>query len=113
MKKAFLFAALLLAAAGSWAFYPNENHPGPYIQLDAYSADGRGTIVTTGPDGRVGVTQVKEMDAPLARAKTLLKLNDLRRDGWQVVQMTEHNISSTANSYYSDSFNETYLLEKR
>ena len=82
MGKAFLFAALSLAAAGSWAFYPNDSQPGAYMQLDAYNIDGRGTLVTTAPDGKVSVVQVKEMDAPLGRAKTSLKLNELRHNGW-------------------------------
>jgi hypothetical protein len=115
MKKVFLSAALALAVAGSWAFYPKATaESGGYMMLTAYSFDGRGTIVTTAPDGKVSIVQIKEADAPLARAKTLLKLNELRRDGWQVVQMTDPNSPQTSNgSYYDNSFNEKYLLEKR
>ncbi|MBF9239141.1 hypothetical protein I2I05_17185 [Hymenobacter sp. BT683] len=114
MKKAFLAAALALAVAGSWAFAPNENQPGTYMQLDAYNVDGRGTLIITAADGKVNMIQVKEADAPLGRSKTLLKLNELRHDGWQVVQMTDRNTPSTTNgNYYNNTFSETYLLEKR
>ena len=114
MKKVFLSAALALTVAGSWAFYPNESQPGNYMQLAAYSEDGRGTIVITTPEGRVSVTQVKEFDSPLARAKTVIKLNELRHEGWQVVQMTVADGSPTHNDrFYYNRFNEVYLLEKR
>ena len=114
MKKVFLTAALALAVAGSWAFYPNDSQPGAYMQLDIYNAYGRGTIITTGSDGKVSIEQVKEMDAPLSRSKTLLKLNELRRDGWQVVQMTDQNVGQTRDGInYLSSFSVTYLLEKR
>ena len=58
MKKYLLIPALLVAAAGSWAFYPNDSQPGT-TQLAAYSEDGRGSIVITTPEGKVSVTQVK------------------------------------------------------
>ena len=113
MKKVFLSAALALAVAGSWVFYPKTpaNASDGYMMLTAYSLDGRGTMVATAPGGKVSIVRVNEADAPLAQAKTLLRLNKLRREGWQVAPMTDRNSSPKSNgNYCENSFSEEYSL---
>ena len=105
MKKVFLSAALALAVAGSWAFYPKQASQSAYMQLLATYTNGKAELVLVPSEGVATETSVKEANASLARTKLVSKLNELRKDGWRVVQMASSFSSNRA-------FEETYLLEK-
>ena len=99
MKKVILSAALALAVAGSWAFYPKAPaEPGGYMMLKSqyvasgfsakvifsvYAADG--TIEKEEiPPFKVG-TGDKALDGLEAlRVKELKKLNEYRKKGWKL-----------------------------
>jgi hypothetical protein len=117
MKKAFPFAALLLAAAGSWAFYPKAPaEPTGYMMVvshfsgNAFSA--KGTISTISPDGEVQ----NNFDAKNGSGKQIIasydqlhlvetqKLNELRQAGWRLV--ATHQSASV-------SLETTFILEKQ
>ena len=120
MKKVFLPAALALAVAGSWAFYPKAPaEPGGYMILSLRITDsGRSTLVTIAPDGQETVQPLSQRrPVQSIQAQALVRLNELRSQGWLVAQMT------TTGSYVQDmnhplispsqTLTETYLLDKK
>ena len=121
MKKALLFVALLLTAAGSWAFYPKPAEPGEYMMVvSRFSATavfrGKNTLSVIASDGQ---TQKQEYDVKNGSLNKLndsfdqlhqdelRKLNELHQLGWRVVTNNQMIVSNGA-------INETtYLLEKK
>ena len=120
MKKVFLSVALALVAAGSWAFYPKAEEPGGYMMVigsatfSGFTSKAEVTIVA--PDGKA---TVEDVDARNGSAKKitesltvlhqaeLMKLNELKRQGWSIVQTTSQTISPPA------MLTTTYVLERR
>ncbi|GAB3582824.1 hypothetical protein [Hymenobacter daeguensis] len=105
MKKVVLSAALALAVAGSWAFYPKQASQDAYMQLSASLVNGKGSLIETSPDGQVTEVAVKEANLVTARSKVIIELNRLRQNGWRVVQLTSRAPVPAV-------LEETYLLEK-
>lgn len=120
MKKVFLPVALSLAVAGSWAFYPKAPAEATGYMMVIGSATFSGftskaevTVVT--PDGKA---TVEDVDARNGSAKKvtesltvlhqaeLKKLNELKRDGWRIVQTTSQTISPPA------MLTTTYVLDR-
>ena len=121
MKKVFLSAALALAVAGSWAFYPKAAESGGYMMvigngrpsgLASYSA----SITVVQPNGE---RQTEEVDTESFSRRNLtvgfvdlhkaelLQVNKLAAQGWRVISVTQ-------SSSVQGIINETnYLLEKR
>ena len=117
MKKVFLFAALALAVAGSWAFYPKADGPTGYMMVvsrfsgSAFSA--KISLSTISPDGQV---QTKDYDAKTGSTNKVTgsfdqlhhietqKLNELRQTGWRLV--STHQSTSV-------SLETTFILEKQ
>jgi hypothetical protein len=114
-KKLLLGFALLLTALASGAFYPKPADESGYMTVTLYiNGNGRGDIVVTTPDGAFTSQDLGRIKSTAhMRGQTLLKVNELRRQGWQVVQMTPNHVIGTfasgTNTYYED----VYLLEKR
>ena len=52
MKKMFLSAALALAVAGSWAFYPKAAEPTGYMMVISSCAYKDSGLITITPDGK-------------------------------------------------------------
>ena len=120
MKKVFLSAALALAVAGSWAFYPKAAEPTGYMMVigsatfSGFTSKAEVTLVT--PDGKA---TVEDVDARNGSAKkvteslTVLhqaemkKLNELKQQGWKIVQTTSQTISPPA------MLTTTYVLERK
>ena len=120
MKKVFLSAALALAVAGSWAFYPKAAEPTGYMMVigsatfSGFTSKAEVTLVT--PDGKA---TVEDVDARNGSAKkvteslTVLhqaemkKLNELKQQGWKIVQTTSQTISPPA------MLTTTYVLERQ
>ena len=106
MKKAFLFAVLLLATISSWSFTPAQTQSHEYMELTLVSsANGDGNITIIFPDGRVDKTEFREFDGNHARGRAIVKLNRLIQEGWQILKRD----SSDSNA---GSISITYLLEK-
>ena len=121
MKKVFLSAALALAVAGSWAFYPKAAaEPMGYMMvISRFSGSafgGKNTLSTISPDGQI---QTQETDAKSGTINKvansldqmhfneLKKINELRLQGWQVVNSTQNSVGGGA-------ITETiYLLDKK
>ncbi|AIZ64659.1 hypothetical protein PK28_15050 [Hymenobacter sp. DG25B] len=94
MKKLFPVLALLLVAVGCWAFYPkNAAEPGYMMLTLEVPVTGRATLVTISPTGeQAKLTLDRKLDGPAPyQAQTLIKLNELRAQGWEVVQMQAAN----------------------
>lgn len=120
MKQAILIALLLVVAVGSWAFYPKAAADSTYALLSLEMPyDGRPSLLTTMPNEEETSIRLDLKAKPTrsAQAQLLSKLNELRSQGWTVVQMT-----STENYVQNINFpliapakasKETYLLEKR
>ena len=112
MKKVFLSAALALAVAGSWAFYPKAPaEPGGYMMVVGRLYDNNILVATITSDGQYGedtapITKLKYINRDMHKAQ-LLKLNQLRQNGWRVVTTAS---TGTANGNGNDET--TYLLEK-
>lgn len=122
MKKTVLFAALALAAAGSWAFYPKAQEPGGYMMIISNPSRGAGTgvtITTVAPDGaqQEHTTKIKSsMFTPRAVDEVemhrveLAVLNEHSRAGWHLVNVL-HTV--TADKGTTGGYQTVYLLEKR
>lgn len=117
MKKIFPFAALLLAAAGSWAFYPKAAESQGYMMVvSRFTGNGFSAkiiVSTIAPDGQI---QTEEHDAKTGTRDKMTnsfdqlhvvetrKLNELRQTGWRVV--SSHQSTSV-------SLETTFVLEKQ
>jgi len=120
MKKVVLAALLLVVAVGSWAFYPKAPADSAYMLLSLeVPYDGRPSLVTTMPNEEETSQRLDLKAKPTrsAQAQLLGKLNELRSQGWTVVQMTSsedyvQNINFPLIAPAKAS-KETYLLEKR
>ena len=118
MKKVFLPAALALAVAGSWAFYPKAAaEPAGYMMVVSSIplAGGNITLTTFTSDGQrvenlVPLTKLRYRFADLHTAE-VLKLNKLRREGWRVISTSSIPISTSSEGSIS-STETTYVLEK-
>ena len=122
MKKVFLSAALALAVAGSWAFYPKAPADttgymmvigtGRTSGLASYTA----AVTVVQSDGE---QQTQEVDTKILNRKNavtgfvdlhkaeLTKVNQLAAQGWRVISVTQ------GNSFQGVINETTYLLEKR
>ena len=123
MKKAFLSAALVLAVASSWAFYPKADEPtGCMMIISNPSNNGLSsgvTITTVAPDGTQSeqTTKIKSTlftnrsaDAIEAHKLELAVLNGYIRNGWHILSVTPATLvdRGTTSEYQT-----VYLLEKR
>ena len=124
MKKVFLSAALMLAVAGSWAFYPKAVEPNGYMMVISSVAAGSifsgitATITTVAPDGtekqqpvefkRSSVKKVAESLEDVQVA-SLAKVNEYARSGWRLVNSTPSALTSQGNTIV---YQNVYLLEK-
>ncbi|WP_210513739.1 hypothetical protein [Hymenobacter terricola] len=120
MKKAFLSAALALAVAGSWAFYPKAAEPTGYMMVigsatfagftskaEVTVVDPTGKVTVADVDARNGsAKKVTESLAVLHQAE-LKQLNALKQQGWSIVQTTAQTISPPA------MLTTTYVLERK
>ena len=117
MKKVFLSAALALAVAGSWAFYPKAAaETDGYMMVVARIDYQRAAIVTTAPDGQKTTQEVPgkiypSLEKTVAAYETLheaelLKLNSLKSNGWKIVTTTQSGLSSNT------IVEAVYILEK-
>ena len=121
MKKVFFSAALALAVAGSWAFYPKApaEASGYMMVVSRFSGTsfgGKNTLTAISPDGQI---QTQETDAKAGslnklsnsfdqmHLNELKKINELRAQGWQVINSTQNTVGSGV-------ITETiYLLDKK
>ena len=122
MKKIIPFAALLLAAAGSWAFYPKTAEPQGYMMITGVGrAAGLGafnaSLTVTSPTGEQVTEELdgkafgtsKSISAGFIglHQAELRKINQYVQQGWRVVGVTQNNS-------YQGAVNETtYLLSKQ
>ncbi|MBF9223967.1 hypothetical protein [Hymenobacter ruricola] len=119
MKKVFLSTALALAVAGSWAFYPKAPaEPSGYMmvigsatfagftskaEVTVVDAAGKSTVVDV--DARnTSAKQITQSMNKLHMAE-LQKINELKQQGWVVIQATPQAIEGMMTT--------AYLLEKR
>lgn len=120
MKKIFYLPLLALVAAGSWAFYPKPAEPSGYMMVigsatfAGFTSKAEVTIVDA-----TGKATVEEVDARNGTAKKvtesltvlhqaeLKKLNELKQQGWSIIQTTSQTISPPA------MLTTTYVLEHR
>ena len=115
MKKMFLFAALALVAAGSWAFYPKAAEPSGYMMVTSSSLlDYSITIIS--PSGEL-VNQVVDSKTHRSAKQAVManqelrkaevsKINELKRAGWKVIS------ASMRPNGFSSFGDYVYLLEK-
>lgn len=121
MKKVFLSAALTLAVAGSWAFYPKAaaDTTGYMMVISRFTGSGfsaKNTLSVITPDGQI---QTQEADAKTGTINKvagsfdqmhlteLKKINELQQQGWRIVNSTQNSVGNGA-------ITETiHLLEKR
>ena len=121
MKKMFLSAALALAVAGSWAFYPKANGPDGYMMVIGRRLPFNGasaSITTIGPDGVVTETEIEtkkgssskfnESLNELHRAE-LKKVNELRMVGYHLISSTSTSAQMAASGVMVET---TYCLNK-
>ena len=121
MKKFLLFGALSLAAAGSWAFYPNAAAPTGYLLVVGSGRAGSDSaapeITVIQPDGRQQVQRLTDIRIGTERYSTaaatavhraeLLAINKLVVQGWRVAHIAQSTVGVGATT-------ETiYLLERR
>ncbi|MBD2767084.1 hypothetical protein IC235_04140 [Hymenobacter sp. BT664] len=120
MKKIFLPTALLLAVATSWAFYPKATEPTGYMMVIGSATfagfTSKAEVTVVDPTGKVSV---QDVDARNGSAKKvtesltilhqaeLKKLNELKQQGWKIVQTTSQTISPPA------MLTTTYVLEQQ
>ena len=105
MKKAFLSAALALAVAGSWAFYPSAAEPGGYMMVIGRTSPASILTITATGDTTVQAINVKRKDFGTEIHKAELhKINVLKQAGWRVSSLT-----TQSSTYYHENI---FLLEK-
>lgn len=105
MKKIFLSATLALTMASSWAFSPSQPYSGTYMEVILASGSFTTVITVITPDGKVEKTEMQGHNSAEARGKMIVKLNELGKNGWQVVRM---NFADETGGY----IREVYFLEK-
>lgn len=121
MKKVFLSAALALAVAGSWAFYPKADGPAGTMMVVSnlsFGFNAQASIVTIGADGS---QKEKEVDFSRGSAKqlaanttvvhkaALVAINEQTRNGWHVVSIAPTSVTSGGNTNFIQTI---YVLEK-
>ena len=120
MKKLLLFATLGLAAAGSWAFYPEAATPAGYLMVMGSGRPGSTSsvpeITTIQPDGTRQVQRLPDIKIGIERSSTaagvelhraeLLKINALVAQGWRVAHVTQSTVGVGATT------ETVYLLER-
>lgn len=129
MNKLLLSAALGLAAAGSWAFYPHTTQPiaqptaGTHMMvignftLNSFSADAN--VTTIMPDGQqteqaveVKIRSAEKLTTGFVEVQKAMlgKINELSASGWHVVSVSPSSFSKAGTTFVSQT---TYILEKR
>ena len=124
MKKVLLSAALALAVAGSWAFYPHEA-PAPttggYLMVVGSGRPGNQSyvpeIITIQPDGKQQVQRLTSIKVGTDRATTdiaialhnaeLLRVNALAAQGWRLVSIAQSTVGVGATT------ETVYMMERR
>ena len=124
MKKVLLSAALALAVAGSWAFYPHEA-PSPttggYLMVVGSGRPGNQSyvpeIITIQPDGKQQVQRLTSIKVGTDRATTdiaialhnaeLLRVNALAAQGWRLVSIAQSTVGVGATT------ETVYMMERR
>lgn len=118
MKKILFPTALVLVAAGSWAFRAKTAEPASYMMLTSHFVGSgfsaaKGSLVVIMPDGQVQTQDVEVKSGTPTNVsnsleqlhlKETIKLNELRAAGWRVKTATQMNGTTV--------FEMTYLLEK-
>lgn len=91
MRKIFVAASLSVVALGSWAFYPKATAAPEYMQLSMYESSGRPILVVISPRGEVTEERMTTNTRGNYKYQALLlvKLNELRAQGWTVAQMQQ------------------------
>jgi hypothetical protein len=122
MKKVFLSAALALAVAGSWAFYPNTAPSTTgYLMVVGSGRPGNKSyvpeIVTIQPDGKQQVQRLTSIKVGTDRATTdiavalhnaeLLRVNTLAAQGWRLVSVAQSTVGVGATT------ETVYMMERR
>ncbi|WP_303310342.1 hypothetical protein [Hymenobacter sp. BT730] len=119
MKKLFPVLTLVLAAIASWAFYPKSAAEPGYMMLTLeVPVTGRATLVTISPTGeQAKISLNHKLEGPARyQSQALVKLNELRSQGWEVVQMQAES-TPVANTRIPSlgpdiMISQTYLLRK-
>ena len=122
MKKVLLSAALALAVAGSWAFYPNAA-PAPtgYLMVVGSGRPGNESfvpeIITIMPDGKQQVQRLANVKTTSERSTTdlavalhhaeLLQVNALVAKGWRLVSVAQSTVGVGATT------ETVYIMERR
>ena len=121
MKKVFLSAALAIAVAGSWAFYPKSPPADGYMMVVSSISGGfnaQAFITVVSPDGTRQETEVdfrKGSGKKLASNTTdvhvaaLAAINTLARQGWHVVSTAPGGLVGGGSTITSQV---VYVLEK-
>lgn len=120
MKKIHFFAALLLTAIGSWAFYPKAAAPSGYMMVvsrfSVTFGGAKNSVSVITPDGQIQTQEINAQRGSVNKlieandqrhASELKKINELQQAGWRVINSTQ--ITNEAGL-----INETtFLLEKQ
>lgn len=118
MKKSILYLFAVLAIVGSLAFRTKPTFEEGYMLLTLHTG-GRPALVSISPTGeQQEYPLIKKTKGSLDyQAQLMIKLNELRQQGWTVVQMqnTESVVPDLQHPLLSpDKLNTlTFLLEKR
>ena len=121
MKKLLFFATLGLAAAGSWAFYPEAAAPTGYLMVVGSGRPGANStapeITVIQPNGESQVQRLTNIKVGTERNTTaaavelhraeLLKVNSLAAQGWRVAHVTQSTVGVGATT------ETVYMLERR
>ena len=116
MKKFFALTALVLAATGSWAFYPKTTEPSGYMMVIGRVYNNY-SLVTVSPTGETDTqviddkTHGNSVNKEIVASEQLYqaeirKINSLKQVGWKVTSVSVH--SSQSLIHHED----VYLLEK-
>ena len=122
MKKVFLSAALALAVAGSWAFYPKAAEQGGNMMVISNVSlgfDAQASIITVGPDGSQKEKAIEFSKGSAKRVAAnmtevhraaLAVINEQARNGWHLVSIAPSGLANAGNTFFSQN---VYVLEKR
>jgi hypothetical protein len=123
MKKVFLSAALALAVAGSWAFYPKADGPAGSMMvignftLNGFTADANVTTITAEGQQSEKAVEVKIRSAEKVAAGfvevqkvALAKVNELSKTGWHVVSAVPNSYTRAGTTFVCQT---VYMLERR